>query len=216
MAIKKNDETATADVAVKKPVALVQQAASDVVAEQVAAVQHTADTFEQTAAAGTKAVETTFETTMQTAERATQSATQSLVGVSAGFQKTQAEVKMKMEKAMKTAEEFVTFGQGNVEAFMKSSQIWATGLQDISKLFAATAQAQFDETVSTFKALSGVKSIKEAMDLQSTFARSSLDKAVAETTKLTDASMKLAEQALAPITARMTLAAEKFTAQQAH
>jgi hypothetical protein len=34
---------------------------------------------------------------------------------------------------------------------------------------------------------------------------------IAETGKLTDASMKLAEQALAPITARVTLATEKFS-----
>ena len=34
----------------------------------------------------------------------------------AGFEKTQAKVKESMEKAMKTAEEFVAFGQGNLEA----------------------------------------------------------------------------------------------------
>ncbi len=112
---------------------------------------------------------------------------------------------------MKTAEDFVAFGQGNFEAMMKSSQIWAAGMQDLGKQVAATAQAQFDETVSVFKAMSGVKSIKEAIDLQSTLARASMEKAVAETSKITDASMKLAEQAIAPITARMTLAVEKFS-----
>ncbi len=118
--------------------------------------------------------------------------------------------KIKMETVMKTTEEFVTFGQGNVEAFVKASQIWAAGMQDISKQFAATAQAQVDQTVATFKALAGVKSIKEAMDLQSTLARSSVEKAVSDTGKLTDASLKLTEQAFAPITARVTLAMEKF------
>jgi phasin family protein len=115
-----------------------------------------------------------------------------------------------MEKMMKTAEEFVSFNQGNVEAFMRSGQIWFAGVQDLGKQFVATAQAQFDETVSTFKAMAGVKSLKEAMDLQSSLARTSLDKAVAETGKITDASLKLAEQTLAPLTARMTLAVEKF------
>ena len=123
---------------------------------------------------------------------------------------TQAEVSGKMEKAMKTAEEFVSFGQGNMEAFVKASQIWAAGVQDIGKQFAATAQAQMDQTVATMKALAGVKSVKEAMDLQSALARTSVEKAMAETGKLTDASLKLTEQALAPITARVTLAMEKF------
>ena len=112
---------------------------------------------------------------------------------------------------MKSAEELVSFSQGNVEALMKCGQIWATGMQDLSKSFAATAQAQLDQTVSTWKALAGVKSIKEAMDLQTSLARSSVEAAVAETGKLTDASMKLAEQTMAPITARVTLAVEKFS-----
>ena len=73
---------------------------------------------------------------------------------------------------MKTAEEFMTFSQANVEAFVKSSQIMATGLQDMGKQMAATAQASFDEAMSTFRAMSGVRSIKEAIDLQTSLAKS--------------------------------------------
>jgi len=124
---------------------------------------------------------------------------------------SQAKVKEGMDKAIKTTEELVAFGQGNVEAFVKSSQILATGIQDLSKRFAATAQASIDEAVSNFKALSGVKSIKEVVDLQTTVAKSNVEKAIAESGKLTDASFKLAELAFAPLTQRFTLAAEKFT-----
>jgi len=131
-------------------------------------------------------------------------------GAAAGFEKTQAEVKANMEKAMKTAEEFMSFGQGNVEAVLKSGQIWAEGVQEFGKTFAATAQAQLEQSMNTWKALAGVKSLKEVLDLQTNLARGAVEAAVAETGKLTDASMKLAEQALAPITARVTLAVEKF------
>ena len=128
----------------------------------------------------------------------------------AGFEKTQAKMKEGVEKAMKTAEEFVSFGQGNLEAFMKSGQIWAAGVQDLQKQMAATAQAQFEETVATFKALTSAKSLKDAFDLQASLARGAIEKTLAESGKLTDASLKLTEQALAPITARVTLAVEKF------
>jgi phasin family protein len=128
----------------------------------------------------------------------------------AGLETTQVKVKEGMEKAMKTAEEFVAFGQGNVEAFVKSGQIWTAGVQELSKQVAATAQATFEQSISTFKALTSVKSLKDAMDLQASFARSALEKTMAESGKLTDASFKLTEQALAPLTARMTLAVEKF------
>ena len=137
-------------------------------------------------------------------------ATVPLATAASQFDKTSLEVKANMDKAMKTAEEMVSFGQGNLEALVKCSQIWAAGVQDLSKQFAASAQAQVDQTMATWKALAGVKSLKEAMDLQTTLARSSMEKAVAETSKLTDASMKLAEQTFAPLTARMSLAAERF------
>jgi phasin family protein len=128
----------------------------------------------------------------------------------AGFEKTQAKMKEGVEKAMKTAEEFVAFGQGNMEAFTKSGQIWAAGIQDLQKQFAATAQASFEEAVATFKAMTSAKSLKDAFDLHANLARGAIEKTLAESGKITDASLKLTEQTLAPITARVTLAVEKF------
>lgn len=129
-------------------------------------------------------------------------------GPAAGVE--QIETQEKTNMAIKTAEDFVAFTQGNFEAVVKAGQIWATGVQDLSKTFAASAQAQVEETLATVKALSSVKSLKDAIDLQTTLARASLEKAVTETSKLTDASVKLTEQTLAPLTARVTLAVEKF------
>ena len=62
----------------------------------------------------------------------------------------------------------------------------------------------------TFKALTSVKSLKDAFDLQASLARSTMEKTLAESGKLTDASLKLTEQTLAPLTARVSLAVEKF------
>ena len=120
------------------------------------------------------------------------------------------ELKMNVGKVMKTAEDMMTFGQANLEAFTRSGQIWAAGVQDLGKQVAATAQAQMQQTVETMKAMAGIRSIKDALDLQSNLARASMEKVVAETGKLTDASMKLAEQTMAPLAARMTVAMEKL------
>lgn len=128
----------------------------------------------------------------------------------AGLEKTRTEAKGNMDKVMKSAEEMVSFSQGNVEAIVKSGQIWAAGVQDLSKAFAATAQAQMDAAMAAMKALSSVKSLKDAVELHTNATRNSVETVMAETGKLTDASMKLAEQAMAPIAARVTLAAEKF------
>jgi len=168
--------------------------------ESIDAAAETARTVQRQAGA---TVEKGFEQTVSAIKTGVADAT-------ANFETTQAKFKEQVEKAMKTAEELVAFGQGNVEAFVKSGQIWAAGVQDISKQVAANAQASLDETLSVFKRMGAVRSLKEAMDLQAGLARTSLEKAMSETGRLTDASFKLAEQTLAPIAARMSMAVEKF------
>jgi len=56
-----------------------------------------------------------------------------------------------------------------------------------------------------------VKSVKEALELQTSFAKASIEKAMSEGSKLTETSLKLAEQAYAPLTARVNAAVETFT-----
>jgi phasin family protein len=157
-----------------------------------------------------KIVEVTEEVASKPIEATASSMQDGFAKATAGFGATQAKMKEGVEKAVKTAEELVAFNQGNIEAFVKSSQIWATGVQELSKQFAAAAQASLDESIAAFKALTSVKSLKDAFELQSSFARAAIEKSMAESGKLTDASFKLTEQALAPITARVSVAVEKF------
>lgn len=121
-------------------------------------------------------------------------------------------VKGGMEQAMKHAEQMLAFSQGNVEAMMKSSQIWASGLQDLSRQITATAQASFQDNVSMLRSLTAIRTLQDAVALQTTTARTAMEKALAESTRLTETSMKLAEQASAPLTARVGAAMEMVTA----
>ena len=145
----------------------------------------------------------TIETTVATIKAGVAKAT-------ASFETAQAKAKEAAEKALKAAENVVSFNQGNVEAVVKAGQIWATGMQDLSKTATANARVSFDQGVAVFKALTSVKSLKDAFEMQAGYARSSIEKAVAESKTLTDASMKLAEQTLAPLTARVSAAVETF------
>ena len=111
---------------------------------------------------------------------------------------------------MKTAEQFVTFGQGNVEAMVKSGQIVATGMQELAKQMTATTQASLDEMMNTFRALTSVRSFRDALDLQASFARSTMEKALTGTGHAAETSFKVAEQAIAPIAGRVSLAVETF------
>ena len=163
---------------------------------------------ETTNGADVKSVNPAIHAAVGRGEAVAVSALQLTGPATAGLQQARARAGNGMETVMKTAEDMIAFGQGNVEALLKSGQIWAAGVQDLSKQLAATVQANFDETMGSFKALSGVKSVKDAIDLQAQLARTAMEKAMAETGRMTDASLKLAEQAMAPITARVTLAVE--------
>ncbi|MGO9816972.1 MAG: phasin family protein [Acidocella sp.] len=127
-----------------------------------------------------------------------------------GLETSQAKLKEGVEKAVKTSEELLAFSQGNLEAFVKATQIYAAGFQDLSKHLAATSKESIEESVAFGKSLIGVKSVKEAVDLQTSYTKTTIEKAVAETNKLADATVKLTEQAIAPLTARVTLAVETF------
>jgi phasin family protein len=163
-------------------------------------------------------IETTEELVPTTVDRGeTIKASRDIVAVAEEMAKPVASTKMRttkplrgMDAMMKNTEDFVALGQANMEAFVKSGQIWTSGIEALMKQFAETAQASFDESVATLKAITSAKSITEAMELQNKFATSAAKRALAESNKLVDASIKLAEQTLAPITARVTSAAETF------
>jgi phasin family protein len=159
------------------------------------------------AAASAKAASATLTATADTVAAVTSEAVEA---AASSIEPTQPTITQGIKTMMKTTEDFVAFSQANLEAFVKSGQIWSAGVQELTKQIASSAKASFDESVSTFKAMSTAKSVKEAIDLQSTFAKAALEKAMAESNKLTDASIRLTEQTLAPITARVTVAVETF------
>jgi phasin family protein len=125
--------------------------------------------------------------------------------------KSQAQFQDSFRTTAKQAEEFVSLGQGNFEAVVKATQVWTAGVQDLAKQVAASAQASVEEAVATAKALSSVKSPQEALELQTKLIQSSLEKTLAEASRIGEASLKLFQDTVAPLSARATLAVEKAT-----
>ena len=134
-----------------------------------------------------------------------------VASATAGLEQAQATMRDGMQKVMRTAEQMFAFTQGNVEALTRSSQILASGMQDMGQSVAATARASVDDTMNTFKALAAVKSVKEAMELQTGLLRAMVERGVSQTSQMTESTVKLSEQAIAPIAARLSLAAETFS-----
>ncbi len=148
---------------------------------------------------------------------ATQGAAQTKKIIDNGATTARAAMEKGMEQATKTAEGFfkaaeeaAEFGRGNIEAFTKATQTLTVGFQDLGKQYFAVSQALTDHALESAKALAAVKSLKEAADIQAAFAKASLERTMSEATKLQEAAYRLAEQASAPLAARMTLAVEKM------
>ncbi len=160
--------------------------------------------------------ETTMPTTNVTniaadaAAKAKSMIDQSTVQTRATMEKTMEQATKATEGMMKAAEEAAEFGRGNIEAMTKAAQLWASGTQDLARQYAAVAQGFADHAMESAKALSSVKSLKEAADLQASFAKAAFEKSSAETTKFQEAVLRLTESASAPITARMQVAMEKL------
>lgn len=114
------------------------------------------------------------------------------------------------ESMLKATEEAVEFGRGNMDAFTKASQVYIAGVQDLSRQALAMVQSLSDQALDNMKALSAARSLKEAADLQASFARAGFERVMGDGAKLQEASLKLAEQTFAPLTARVTVAVEKM------
>ncbi len=175
-----------------------------------AAAAATTEAASATTEAASASIESAAEASVKNFEKSLSAVREGIEKATKGLETSQAKLKEGVEKAVKTSEELLAFSQGNLEAFIKATQIYTTGFQDLSKHIAASSKASLEESVAFSKSLMSVKSVKEAVELQTGFTKSSIEKAVAESNKLTDATVKLAEQAIAPITARISLAVETF------
>ncbi|MDE1147872.1 MAG: TIGR01841 family phasin [Azospirillaceae bacterium] len=175
----------------------------------------TANTVTTTASRAKKvatdaAVETgaTVKQAAETTARATQDA------VTKNYEQAVALTKEQVEKASKKAfeayEELTAFNKDTVDAFVLSSTVLAKGLENLSKSFVAYAQSSLESSVSATKALLAVKSLREAVDQQSEFAKASFDSLVSEATKTSELSVKLANEAIEPISARVNAVVTKF------
>ena len=104
--------------------------------------------------------------------------------------------------------DLAAFNTANLEAVTASGKILAAGVTDLTNQVAGSAKSSFEHSVATFKALTSVKSVNEAIAIQGSYGKATLASAVAASKSLTEASIKLTEQAMAPLTARLAGAVE--------
>lgn len=121
----------------------------------------------------------------------------------------QAKAKEAFEKSTAVLGDYAEFAKGNVEAVVESGKILAEGLQDMGTNLVAEGRSTFETVSSDIKNMAAAKSPTDLIQLQSEMFRKSFDSAVAYGSKNTEAMLKIASDAIAPISSRVSIAVEK-------
>ena len=123
----------------------------------------------------------------------------------------QEQIEKASTQILRSYEELAAIAKDNVDAVVLSSTIVAKGAEEAGKQVAAFTQASLEKNVAAGKAVLAVKTVRELIDLQNAYAKQSFDALVAETTKLQELSVKVTNEAFAPINARVNAAVEKLS-----
>jgi phasin family protein len=126
------------------------------------------------------------------------------------FGSTKEQVEKASTTAFKTYEDLSKFSKENLDAYVTAGTTVAKGFETISRAWVSFAQETFDAGAQVAKALLTAKTLREAVDVQTDFAKTTFDKLVSEGTKVSEISVKVANEAAEPISARLNATIEKF------
>lgn len=147
------------------------------------------------------------ETIVDTATAAFQEATAKVETLVADTQKNVTE---QFEKLSKSFEGLTAFGQENVDAIVKSSEIAAKAAEGIGSEVSAYSKKAFEDGVAAAQDLASAKTITELFEKQTAFAQSYFEGFVQQSTKMNEILVAAAKDISAPLGARVTAATERM------
>ena len=127
-----------------------------------------------------------------------------------GYEKAFAFSKEQADAMTKNYDQAATFGKENVDALVESGNIAAKGFEAFNTQFMDFAKTAMADNMAAFNKLMAVKTPQEAVEMQSEMAKSSFETMVAKTTEMSEMTTKLANDTIAPVSARANVAMETF------
>ena len=115
-----------------------------------------------------------------------------------------------VRKSQEAASEMTEVAKANLEAITEAGRIAATGVRSLGQDALASSRDGFEQASTSLKTLADAKSPTEFFQLQSELARTSFDRIVAEGSKFTEAMVKLAGEAVQPLSNRASINAERI------
>jgi hypothetical protein len=100
---------------------------------------------------------------------------------------------------MKNFEDFQKLGQTNVDAAMRILGEWSKGWQTIATEMSDYTKRSFEEGTATFEKLLSAKSVEQAVEIQTGFAKRAYDSYMHQMSKIGGLYAELAREAYKPV-----------------
>jgi phasin family protein len=117
-----------------------------------------------------------------------------------------------VQKSMSAMNDVSAHSKDNLEAVTASVAAATKGAETLGAQAMAYSKKTMENNIAAAKALSGAKSLQEAMELQTSFAKSSMESFVAEMTKMSETAAASFKATFSPLNARVSATVEKIQA----
>jgi phasin family protein len=112
-------------------------------------------------------------------------------------------LKTGFEKAVKGYDAFLGYGKDTAEAVMKSATVAGKSAETINSEIYSFSKQSIEDTVAATKAVMGSKSVHEAFEFQTDFAKSVFESYVAELSKISELATAATKDSYAPFKGRV-------------
>ena len=117
-----------------------------------------------------------------------------------------------IEKSLAAMNDMNAHSKKNLEAVVASATASAKGAETLGAQAMAFSKAMFESQVAAAKSLSGAKSLQEVVELQTAFAKTSLETYMSEFGKMSETVSASVKESMKPLNERVTATVEKFQA----
>jgi phasin family protein len=107
-------------------------------------------------------------------------------------------------------EELADLGRENFDAMLRANAALSEGLEAIGKELIGYARTSFEKTAETAAALLGAKTFEDVVQVNTEFAKAYIERFIERSQRLSEMSMKVANEALAPIGSRVEATVQKL------
>ena len=156
--------------------------------------------------AASKRIEDAVEVGKKSVEQAMKASTES-------YEQTISMTKEQIEKAsealLNSYDEASALNKESIDAVVKAGEILTKGAETVGNAYYEITQASAEASVKATKAMMRAKTTKEFVEIQAEFTRTSFDSFLSESTRLSEMSVKVVNEAFEPLQKQLNTSFEK-------